>query len=146
MEPGVRVLSVQLDGAQVGGNCKPGFSTPPISLTERQPRLNIRRIRHSSALEIWNRLVEPLQPYVVESQKQIWHKQGRLQTDRSAERVNGVLVFTGLVVHQAQISSELGVFRMESCRLPVEIGSRFKIAPGLGVLRRGQERFKLIRL
>ena len=51
-----------------------------------------------------------------------------------------------LVVHQAEVGFEFGDFRMDTDSLPIEFGGCLKITPGLGLLRRGQERFKFARV
>jgi hypothetical protein len=108
--------------------------------------LNIRGVKKNSSFEVRNRLFEPLQLHIVESKEQVWNKQLRLKTNRLAESVDGLWVLAKLVVHQPEIRLEFGNFRMDIDCLPVEFGGRFKITPGLGLLRRGQERFKLVGL
>jgi hypothetical protein len=55
-----------------------------------------------------------------------------------------LLVLAELVVHQPEIRFEFGDFGMNPHCLSVEFGGRCKITPGLGLLRRGQERLKRI--
>src|SRR6266853_2144157 len=66
--------------------------------------------------------------------------------DGLPESFSGLLVVACLVVHQSEVRSDFGDFRMEGSSLPVEISCSLKVTPGLGLLRRGKERFEYIRL
>ena len=57
-----------------------------------------------------------------------------------------LLVLTRLVVHEAEVCLQLRNFGMNCYGLLVEVGSGLEITTGLGLLRRGHERFKSIGL
>lgn len=62
------------------------------------------------------------------------------------ESINGFVVFSDLVVHQTEIRVQFRNVRLKIDGLPIEVRGNSEIAPGLSLLRRGQERFEIWRL
>lgn len=137
--PGIGVVRRNFCCSEIRGNGQASFSSPSVGLTEAEVSLNIAGLRKGRTLKIRNRLFKALQPNVVEAEKQIWNEQRRLESNRLLERFSSLLVFAGLVVHQAEVGFQLGDFGMKSSGLLVELRGRLKVTPGLGLLRRGQE-------
>lgn len=67
----------------------------------------------------------------------------RFQPDCLPESGDGLLIFACLVKHQAEIRLQFRDFWVQSDRASVGLGGSFEISPGLGLLRRGQERIKV---
>ena len=84
---------------------------------------------------MWNGFFVTFQAQISKSQKKVWNEQRRLETNGCAKFISRSLIFAGLVVHQAEISSDFGNFWMELYSLPVELSGRIELAPGLGLLR-----------
>ena len=54
----------------------------------------------------------------------------------------GLLKLSSLEVHQPEVRMQFGDFGVSRGSFAVELGGTFEIPPGLGLLRRGQERLK----
>src|ERR1035438_3054493 len=109
---------------------------------QSQGRLRILRLEFFRCQKVRNCLTRAFQLQKVETKKQIRNEQRLVQPKSFAKRLRRLRIFRGLVLHEPEIAPEFGDIRTDRYGLAIAGRGAAKVAPGLGVVSLGQERFE----